>query len=71
MDGADGLSGAKGVLTHCPEKAGPHEIRLRPSTIKFESDLTQLNAVRVSASHLSTMAMMLMSGSWPSTRSRS
>jgi hypothetical protein len=40
--------GAKGVLSVWPDLAGPNEIRLRKSLIKFESNLVALNVVRVS-----------------------
>lgn len=40
-------SGAKGVLTCWPKIVGDHEIRLRPSMVKFESQLKDLNVVRV------------------------
>ena len=40
-------SGAKGVLAHWPDRVGQNEVRLRPSLIKFESSLTDLNVVRV------------------------
>lgn len=41
-------SGAKGVLGCWPNLASDQEVRLRDSTIKFKSDLTDLNVVRVS-----------------------
>ncbi|GFZ50894.1 hypothetical protein JCM24511_08652 [Saitozyma sp. JCM 24511] len=41
------LGGAKGVLACWPNMVGEHEIRLRKSNIKFESNLTDLNVVRL------------------------
>lgn len=41
-------SGAKGVLTDWPGRVEPREIKLRPSLVKFESNLKDLNVVRVS-----------------------
>lgn len=39
--------GAKGVLACWPDMAGPHEVRMRKSNVKFESKLVDLNVVRV------------------------
>ncbi|ORX38450.1 RNA dependent RNA polymerase-domain-containing protein [Kockovaella imperatae] len=41
------LGGAKGVLGCWPNLAGDHEVRLRPSMIKFQSILKDLNVVRL------------------------
>ncbi|WVR09517.1 hypothetical protein IAU60_006585 [Kwoniella sp. DSM 27419] len=41
------LGGAKGVLADWPQFCQPHEVRLRPSLIKFESELCDLNVVRI------------------------
>ncbi|KAK4685416.1 RNA-dependent RNA polymerase, partial [Tremellales sp. Uapishka_1] len=41
------LGGAKGVLVCWPTMAGLNEIRLRKSQIKFESELVDLNVVRM------------------------
>ncbi|KAK8854698.1 hypothetical protein IAR55_003437 [Kwoniella newhampshirensis] len=41
------LGGAKGVLADWPHLAKPFEVRLRPSLIKFESNLSDLNVVRI------------------------
>ncbi|WVQ80183.1 hypothetical protein IAT38_002288 [Cryptococcus sp. DSM 104549] len=41
------LGGAKGVLGDWPHLAKPYEIRLRPSLIKFDSTLADLNVVRL------------------------
>lgn len=35
------------MLTSWPKMVGEHEVRLRPSLVKFESNLTELNVVRV------------------------
>lgn len=42
-------SGAKGVLSDWSQLVNEYEIRLRPSMIKFRSDLADLNVVRVSS----------------------
>ncbi|WVQ95053.1 hypothetical protein IAU59_002145 [Kwoniella sp. CBS 9459] len=41
------LGGAKGVLADWPKLCKTHEVRLRPSLIKFESNLSDLNVVRI------------------------
>ncbi|WVF67576.1 hypothetical protein IAT40_002334 [Kwoniella sp. CBS 6097] len=41
------LGGAKGVLADWPKMCKTHEVRLRPSLIKFESRLSDLNVVRI------------------------
>ncbi|ODN90833.1 RNA-dependent RNA polymerase 1 [Cryptococcus wingfieldii CBS 7118] len=41
------LGGAKGVLANWPQLVGDEEIRLRPSLIKFTSDLDDLNVIRI------------------------
>ncbi|ODO01343.1 hypothetical protein I350_06162 [Cryptococcus amylolentus CBS 6273] len=41
------LGGAKGVLADWPELVRKDDIRLRPSLIKFTSDLADLNVIRV------------------------
>lgn len=41
-------SGAKGVLVCWPDLVKETEVRLRPSQVKFESNLDDLNVVRVS-----------------------
>lgn len=41
-------SGAKGVLSDWSQLVNEYEIRLRPSMIKFRSDLADLNVIRVS-----------------------
>ncbi|OCF31540.1 RNA-dependent RNA polymerase 1 [Kwoniella heveanensis BCC8398] len=41
------LGGAKGVLADWPTMCKTHEVRLRPSLIKFESKLSDLNVVRI------------------------
>lgn len=46
---AEVSSGAKGVLTDWPRLVGEHEIKLRPSLVKFASNLKDLNVVRVSS----------------------
>lgn len=45
----DGMvpSGAKGVLSDWSQLVNEYEIRLRPSMIKFKSDLADLNVIRV------------------------
>lgn len=40
-------SGAKGVLAWWPNLAEANEIRMRPSQVKFTSNLKELNVVRV------------------------
>nr|XP_019011562.1 RNA-dependent RNA polymerase 1 [Kwoniella pini CBS 10737]OCF50343.1 RNA-dependent RNA polymerase 1 [Kwoniella pini CBS 10737] len=41
------LGGAKGVLAHWPDLCQKDEVRLRPSLIKFQSNLSDLNVVRI------------------------
>ncbi|KAK6910761.1 hypothetical protein I203_104793 [Kwoniella mangroviensis CBS 8507] len=41
------LGGAKGVLAYWPGLVEPQEVRLRKSLIKFDSDLADLNVVRI------------------------
>ncbi|WWC63397.1 uncharacterized protein I303_105997 [Kwoniella dejecticola CBS 10117] len=41
------LGGAKGVLAHWPKLCEANEVRLRKSLVKFESDLSDLNVVRI------------------------
>ncbi|WWC93489.1 hypothetical protein V866_000324 [Kwoniella sp. B9012] len=41
------LGGAKGVLAYWPDLVEPHKVRLRKSLIKFDSDLADLNVVRI------------------------
>ncbi|WWD19157.1 hypothetical protein CI109_103615 [Kwoniella shandongensis] len=41
------LGGAKGVLADWPHLAKPYEVRLRPSLIKFDSKLSDLNVIRI------------------------
>lgn len=43
-------SGAKGVLSDWSQLVSEYEIRLRPSMIKFRSDLADLNVIRVNTS---------------------
>jgi hypothetical protein len=70
MNSADSRSGAKGVLTCWPKIVGDHEIRLRPSMVKFESKLQDINVVRVSQVCLRVSTVLMLERS-PNTREHS